>query len=532
MRGYLSAYDAETGKLVWRFYATPNRTRQPDGAASDAVLEKAAGTWGGGVPAERRRRHRLGFDRLRSRPEPGLLRHRQRHAVGAGRTARTARPTTFSSPRSSRSNADTGKYVWHYQDDPRRRLGLRRHQPMILADLTIDGAPRKVLMQANKNGFFYVLDRANGQLICANGYRRRSVSWATGGRQDRPADREPRRALRSEPDGGLAGALRRPQLAADRLRPQRGPRLHPGHGVGLRLRRRPELQVPDGGWNLGLNYGFVALPDDKAQRAAMKASAEGRAGGLGPGERQGALDRAAAGVLERRRAGHRRRPGVRGRRRRASSSPTTAKDRQAGSGATTPAIGITAAPMTYAVGGQQYVAMMVGYGGAAPLLPTSPCRTGRACRAACWCSRSAGPTPPRPSRAAGADHRPGRRHLHRRHREGRRLFHSQLRDLPRPQRLGPLPARPEDLADDPHPEPTSPRWCWAARWQVERHGQLRQVADPHRRRGDPRLHHRRVPQEPGGDQGRGMMLRRFGASALCGICRNRRCFRTGRRASP
>ena len=62
-------------------------------------------------------------------------------------------------------NADTGKYVWHYQNTPDDAWDYDGDQPIMLADLTIAGAPRKVLMQANKNGFFYVIDRASGKLI-------------------------------------------------------------------------------------------------------------------------------------------------------------------------------------------------------------------------------------------------------------------------------------------------------------------------------------------------------------------------------
>ena len=75
-------------------------------------------------------------------------------------------------------NADTGKYVWHYQETPGDPWDYTATQQMILADLTIDGAPRKVIMQAPKNGFFFVVDRTNGKLISANNFV--DVNWATG----------------------------------------------------------------------------------------------------------------------------------------------------------------------------------------------------------------------------------------------------------------------------------------------------------------------------------------------------------------
>ena len=73
---------------------------------------------------------------------------------------------------------DTGEYVWHYQEVPGDAWDYDAAAPMILADLTIDGAPRKVLLQAPKDGFFYVLDRPTGKVISAKPYT--NVTWATG----------------------------------------------------------------------------------------------------------------------------------------------------------------------------------------------------------------------------------------------------------------------------------------------------------------------------------------------------------------
>ena len=75
-------------------------------------------------------------------------------------------------------NAETGEYVWHYQTVPGEEWDYTATQAMILADLTIAGRKRQVLMQAPKNGFFYVLDRATGELISANQYV--PINWATG----------------------------------------------------------------------------------------------------------------------------------------------------------------------------------------------------------------------------------------------------------------------------------------------------------------------------------------------------------------
>src|SRR3546814_4345309 len=73
---------------------------------------------------------------------------------------------------------DTGKYIWHYQENPQEAWDYNSSQPMILGNLTIDGKIRKVLMHAPKNGFFYVLDRTNGKVISAKPSV--PVTWASG----------------------------------------------------------------------------------------------------------------------------------------------------------------------------------------------------------------------------------------------------------------------------------------------------------------------------------------------------------------
>ena len=82
----------------------------------------------------------------------------------------------------------TGKIKWHYQFTPNDPFDYDSVAEMVLADINVDGKPTKVVMDANRNGFFYVLDRTNGKLLPANAYVK--VNWATG---DRPRDRRPSR---------------------------------------------------------------------------------------------------------------------------------------------------------------------------------------------------------------------------------------------------------------------------------------------------------------------------------------------------
>jgi PQQ-dependent dehydrogenase (methanol/ethanol family) len=179
VRGYLSAYDAETGKLRWRFFTVPGDPKQPpENAAMAAALKtwpKANDTlpwWqmgGGGGP----------WDSMAYDPGLDLL------YVGTGNGAPWNR--AMRSPAGGDNlyvssilalRPETGELVWYYQTTPGDSWDFDAASHIILADLLIGGSTRKVLIQAPKNGFFYVLDRATGKLISAQPYA--VVTWAKG----------------------------------------------------------------------------------------------------------------------------------------------------------------------------------------------------------------------------------------------------------------------------------------------------------------------------------------------------------------
>lgn len=176
VRGYLSAYDAETGKQKWRWFTVPGDPSMP---YEDASMKMAAKTWdpsnkywesgGGGTP----------WDSITFDPQLNLL------FVGTGNGSPWSR--NLRSPKGGDNlflasivalNPDTGKYVWHYQETPGDNWDYTSTQPMILADIKIAGKPRKVILHAPKNGFFFVLDRTNGKFISADKFV--DVNWATG----------------------------------------------------------------------------------------------------------------------------------------------------------------------------------------------------------------------------------------------------------------------------------------------------------------------------------------------------------------
>jgi quinohemoprotein ethanol dehydrogenase len=179
VRGYITAYDAATGAQKWRFYTVPgDPSLPPEGEHLKKAMEtwKPAGTgtkyWevGGGGTA---------WDSMAYDPELDLF------YVGTGNGSPWSR--FVRSPGGGDNlyvssilaiKPDTGDLAWHYQTTPGDTWDYTATQHMILADLQIGGTTRKVLMQAPKNGFFYVLDRATGQLISANAYV--PMNWATG----------------------------------------------------------------------------------------------------------------------------------------------------------------------------------------------------------------------------------------------------------------------------------------------------------------------------------------------------------------
>jgi quinohemoprotein ethanol dehydrogenase len=173
MRGFVTAYDQKTGQQAWRFYTVPGSPEQNKG---DPVMEMAAKTWtgeywkigGGGGTVW----NGITFDPELNRiylgvGNAGPYNPKVRNP-GGGDNLFVASIVAI--------DADTGKYVWHYQQNPNEAWDYKATANMIAATLTIDGKRRKVLMQQPTNGFFYVLDRETGKLISAD--KLGKVTWA------------------------------------------------------------------------------------------------------------------------------------------------------------------------------------------------------------------------------------------------------------------------------------------------------------------------------------------------------------------
>jgi PQQ-dependent dehydrogenase (methanol/ethanol family) len=380
VRGYITAYDAATGKQVWRFFTTPNPTGAPDGAASDKVMaEKAAATWSDGAWKETGGGGTV-WDSMAYDPELDIM----YFGIGNGTPWNHVKRSGGKGDNLFLSSIlalkpDTGEYVWHYQTTPGESWDYTATQHIMLADLTIGGQPRKVLMQAPKNGFFYVLDRATGKLISAKNYV--PITWATHVdlATGRPVE-TPGARYEKDPVLGLPGPLGGHNWQPMAFNPKTGLVYIPTQATPFPYTDEKGFTVRAGAWNTGTDFLANSLPTDEAQLKAMMAAIKGTLVAWDPVAQKeawrvehphfwnaGILSTAGGLVFQGNAQGE-----------------FTAYDAAKGAKLWTAKTGngVIAAPMTYEIDGEQYVAIMVGAGGggqiSAPgLMPTRPRLAGR-----------------------------------------------------------------------------------------------------------------------------------------------------------
>ena len=362
VRGFISAYDSVTGELAWRFHTVPG---DPALGFENDAMEQAAKTWtgqwwtlgGGGGTV---------WDSMAYDPELDLL------YVGVGNGTPWNRE--IRSPGGGDNlflssivalRAETGEYVWHYQTTPGETWDYTATQHIVLADLEIDGHERKVLMQAPKNGFFYVLDRTDGALISAEKYI--DLNWASHVdlESGRPVETQNARYL----DGPMT--IFPSYLGGHNWHPMS---FNPGTGLvyvpvldfpanyGLPERFEYRPGVP----NLGIDGIVGSLPDAQAERDAIRALMKGRLIAWDPSTGREAWRVEHSGPWN-------------------GGTLTTAGDLvfqgtadgefvafRASSGErlwSFPAqTGIVAPPISFALDGEQYVSLNVGWGGAYALV--------------------------------------------------------------------------------------------------------------------------------------------------------------------
>jgi quinohemoprotein ethanol dehydrogenase len=269
VRGFVAAFDAETGAKLWKFFLTPgDPAKGPEGEASDPIMPMIRETWfgdkywelGGGANP---------WDAIAYDPELNLV------YVGTGNASPHSRYYRSDNRGDNlfvcsivALHAEDGSYAWHYQMNPGEEWDWTCTQSIVSADLVIDGKPRRVLMQAPKNGFFYVLDRATGEFISAKNHVMQN--WNAGfDANGRPVTSEAVRygfdpALVMPGPGGAHNWF--PMAFSPRTGLAYFPSYQSGFVYALAPNWRPQPMRSNSGWG-----GFG--PDMAARRAPLQAQA-------------------------------------------------------------------------------------------------------------------------------------------------------------------------------------------------------------------------------------------------------------------
>ncbi len=359
-RGFISAYDANTGKQVWRFYTVPGN---PKDGFENPAMERAAKTWtgewwklGGGGTV---------WDSISYDPALNLV------YFGTG----NAEPWNGSdrSPKGEDNlytssivavDADTGEYKWHFQETPQDRWDFDSDQQIILTTLKIDGADRRVVMHAPKNGFFYVLDAATGKFLSGKPFID-GINWATGldpvtgYPQFNPA------AFYDKTDAAfvsIPGAIGAHSWQPMSYSPKTGLVYIPVNIAGFPYKAAAKgWTPPTKGFKTGLDGAATAMPADKAARAGAASATLGELLAWDPVAQKavwkvpyqgpwngGTLATAGNLVFQGTASG---------------SFNAYSADKGAKLWSFPTQTGVIAAPMTYSVKGEQYVAILVGWGG-------------------------------------------------------------------------------------------------------------------------------------------------------------------------
>jgi len=360
VRGYLAAFDAETGKEAWRFYTVPGDPSKP---SEGKHLEAASKTWapdawknGGGGTV---------WDSITYDPKTDLVYFGTANAEPWNPNARGGKGgDSLYTASIVAIRPDTGEYVWHFQQTPEDRWDYDSTQQIIAADLPINGKPTRVVMHAPKNGFFYILDAKTGKFLSGKPFAK-TITWAKGldPVTGKPIiNPEARYELTGKPFIGMPGAIGAHSWQPMSYSPKTGLVYIPTNEVAQAYHAAPKDWKPGKvGFQIGLDTGKLGLPADTAVRAAAAAATTGALVAWDPiaGKPRWTVEHPGpsnGGTLVT--AGNLVFQGTAGGEFRAYTADT---GKQLWSFATQ--TGVIAAPMTYAVKGQQYVAILVGWGG-------------------------------------------------------------------------------------------------------------------------------------------------------------------------
>ena len=359
-RGYLAAYDPQTGEELWKFYTVPGDPSKPQ---EGKHLDAAAKTWSGEF-------WKLGgggnvWDSITYDPATNLIyfgtanaepwNPAHRNTKGAGDSLYTASIVAV--------NADTGEYAWHFQETPEDRWDFDSTQQIMVADLTIEGQQRHVVMHAPKNGFFYTLDAKTGKFISGKPFVQ-GINWAsgldpvTGAPNVNP---DAKYELTGKPWVGVPGAVGAHSWTPMSYSPKTGLVYIPTNNTPQFYMNDPDWKPGTTGFQLGVDFTGGGVPADKAIRDATMKAMTGALVAFDPiaGKARwtvpypsptngGTLATAGNLVFQGSATGQFHAYSA------DTGKPLWSFETQSG---------VLAAPMTYALDGEQYVAVMVGWGG-------------------------------------------------------------------------------------------------------------------------------------------------------------------------
>ena len=359
-RGYLAAFDAQTGGELWRFYTVPgDPSKKQEGKHLDAAAKTWNGEWwklGGGGTV---------WDSITYDPVTGLVyfgtanaepwNPAYRNTEGAGDSLYTASIVAV--------NPETGEYAWHFQETPEDRWDFDSNQQITVADIEIGGAKRHVIMHAPKNGFFYVLDAKTGEFISGKPFVE-GINWARGldpktGKPD--VNPEAKYEITGKPWMGVPGAVGAHSWSPMSYSPKTGLVYIPTNNAPQFYAHDPDWKPGTTGFQLGIDAISGNIPADKAVRAQFTDVLNGALVAFDPVAGKvrwsvphstptngGTLATAGNLVFQGTALGEFR-----------AYSADTGKQLWSFEAQS----GILAAPMTYSIGGEQYVAVLVGWGG-------------------------------------------------------------------------------------------------------------------------------------------------------------------------
>jgi len=355
-RGYIAAYDVNTGNEVWKFHTVPGN---PADGFENKAMENAAKTWagewwklGGGGTV---------WDSITYDPTTNLVLFGTGNAEPWNPAASGREGDSLYTSSIVAVNADTGEYAWHFQETPEDRWDFDSAQQITLADLNIGGQQRHVVLHAPKNGHVYVLDAKTGQFISATPFV--MVNWATGidPNTGKATVNPAARYEKGAPFVSLPGAVGAHSWQPQSFSPKTGLLYLPVNNAAFPYAAAKDWKATDIGFQTGLDGYVTSMPADaKVQGEAMKATT-GTLVAWDPVAKKAAWkvelpSPSNGGILST--AGNLVFQGTAG-------GDLVAYNADKGKQLWSfPAqSGILAAPMTYAIDGEQYVAVMVGWGG-------------------------------------------------------------------------------------------------------------------------------------------------------------------------